>query len=238
MIAHPSQRDFMNASASGNTPASFSYPVMSCISTLSSMNDVTIDTALLSFSQIVSNGGLSGASVLPVHWLDFRLENGSEEINLIWQTASETNCSHFIVQRSIDALKWEDLARLEGHGNSSVIQSYTYKDESPVSKAYYRITQFDYDGSQTYSGILRADFRDVSDIAKVYPNPSNGKVLIEIINQTELRAIRVCSLTGQDLQLYLSGGYAHYEIELPKGMYYLLIEDLSGRRYMKLIVVI
>jgi len=47
---------------------------------------------------------------------------------LTWATASEIDNSHFVIERSYDGEHFEEVARVEGNGNSSEVLHYAYTD--------------------------------------------------------------------------------------------------------------
>jgi len=49
---------------------------------------------------------------------------------LNWATASETDNSHFVIERSYDAQSFEAIDRVEGNGTSSEVLHYDYTDRT------------------------------------------------------------------------------------------------------------
>lgn len=93
---------------------------------------------------------------LPVELLDFSGEyNTEKKLNeLSWSTASETNNSHFILDRSNDGFTYKPVAVIEGAGNSNILVNYNYIDENPDRNYYYRLTQVDFEGkSETFKPV-------------------------------------------------------------------------------------
>ena len=72
-----------------------------------------------------------------------------------WSTISETNTSHFLVERSVDGVNWEIIHFKEGAGNSSEEIHYSFEDYSfRQGINYYQLSQFDLNGeSRTYDMI-------------------------------------------------------------------------------------
>lgn len=117
---------------------------------------------------------------LPVELLSFTAEkSGDDAVFLKWITATEINSDYFLVQRSKDALNWENINRVTAAGNSNIELTYQLFDENPLSgQSYYRLKQFDFGGAYTYSRIRSVNFNQSEEIT-VYPNPTNGPVYIE-----------------------------------------------------------
>lgn len=96
--------------------------------------------------------GFGNQNVLPVTLLYLKSVTTKSGIALLWATASETNNSHFIVERSEDGQVYKAIAQVKGVGNSNSKTEYSYSNhEQSEGIAYYRLAQYDYDGKVTYS---------------------------------------------------------------------------------------
>jgi len=81
-------------------------------------------------------------STLPnVNLLNFHFECGFVE----WSTASETNCSHFLIMYSRDKKNWNIIGQIYGAGNSSALNNYKYPTD--LTDVYFKIYQVDFDGN-------------------------------------------------------------------------------------------
>ncbi len=115
----------------------------------------------------------SASGPLPVKLMNFDGLSQINNIKLLWQTATEKNNSHFVIEKSNDALDFTVLATVKGAGNSSIIQRYELSDFNPVYGInYYRLKQVDFDGTSTTSPLIAVNYADFSEI-KIYPNPLN-----------------------------------------------------------------
>lgn len=125
--------------------------------------------------------GVNFSAVLPVRLVSFDARKLNQQVELLWKTASETDNSHFTVQRSSDASKFEDIAVLDGKGNSNNLHPYRFVDTNPLKGiSYYRLKQTDFDGTSTNSTIIAVKMGGDSDVEfSVYPNP--------VINQIDLK---------------------------------------------------
>jgi hypothetical protein len=72
---------------------------------------------------------------------------------LKWSTASETNNSHFIIEKSFDAINFFEIGNVAGAGNSSTTLYYSFTDNNVNGFAYYRLKQVDFNGTYSYSNI-------------------------------------------------------------------------------------
>jgi len=139
-------------------------------------------TALYSFAQYNTAGGGSVAGPLPVELIKFEVKNQGGYNKLFWVTASEYNNSHFEIQNSSDGVNFITIAKINGAGNSNQLIYYSYVDSSK-SISYYRLKQIDFNGSFEYSKVIKISGQKNISIneVSVFPNPSNGKIKIEII---------------------------------------------------------
>jgi hypothetical protein len=149
---------------------------------------VTSNDNFSSFSPVTFASSSSEFNPLPVELVDFNVEAaGADAVEARWKTLSETNNSHFILQRSTDGLMFETIDTIAGSGNSNVELRYNYTDKEPyVGVSYYRLLQVDYDGTETLSDIKSVfvdQAQQITDIV-LYPNPvKDGTCTIEVMGQ-------------------------------------------------------
>ncbi|WP_028982264.1 T9SS type A sorting domain-containing protein [Sporocytophaga myxococcoides] len=122
----------------------------------------------------------SKACAAPVDFLSFDVKKVSNGNILLWKTTSETNSSHFVLERSIDGINFESVGRVKAAGNSGSVLSYSYLDSrvfSSYETVYYRIQEVDLDGSFTYSKLKSLSDKS-SGFASVFPIPvKRGQIL-------------------------------------------------------------
>jgi len=102
----------------------------------------------------IDNIQLLEINPLPIELTQFTGYKTNEYNVLNWQTGSEHNNSHFLLERSINS-EFSNIAKIEGASNSSFKTDYSFIDYSaPQTINYYRLTQVDFDGnSRTYDPI-------------------------------------------------------------------------------------
>ncbi len=128
---------------------------------------------------------------LPVQLVAFgaQLVGGRSIIN--WTTSFELNSHHFEVERSADGRNFSLLSSIAAVGNSNVASNYTCTDASPFAGiTYYRLKQFNTDGSYTYSrtvAVNRGAY--ISELVNVYPNPTRGPVDIRFTSAEAVKVI-------------------------------------------------
>jgi len=94
-------------------------------------------------------------NVLPVGLTFFTSSISGNDIQLLWQTATESNSSYFEIESSRDGTQFISLGVRNAEGNSSSNINYSFTDTNVESGVhYYRLKQFDKDGHFTYSKII------------------------------------------------------------------------------------
>jgi hypothetical protein len=122
-------------------------------------------------------------NTLPVKLISFdiQLNKSNTCVFLTWETASELNSSHFLVERSFDGLHFESIGKLEAAGFSNQLHSYCFTDRSPQQGFnYYRLNQFDFDGLHVYSAVKVVEFNHHEFSVTIFPNPFASS--IEVVN--------------------------------------------------------
>ncbi|HQK96932.1 MAG TPA: T9SS type A sorting domain-containing protein [Bacteroidia bacterium] len=116
----------------------------------------------------------TGANPLPVTLISFNVKENKGTANITWATASESNSSYFMVQRSSNGKDYTNLARVSAAGNSNVIKNYSANDPNPLpGTSYYRLHQVDINGAsenfpaKSFSLKTKETIKSFS----TYPNP-------------------------------------------------------------------
>lgn len=140
---------------------------------------------------------------LPVSLTYFNGQTAAEGNLLTWQTASETNSSHFDIEVSQNRKNWSVIGTVPAAGNSNVTINYQFLD-SQLKGNYYRLAQYDLDSTLTYYGDINITTVDnLSFSINVFPTytKSESKVTIEItgINNSEPIAGVFYDLNGKIL---------------------------------------
>lgn len=183
----------------------------------------------------------AGMNVLPVELISFKAykNNDHSKVFLEWETASEENSAHFIIEKSTDGTSFSEIARVQAAQNSTSIQFYSAIDTEPSKgNNYYRIQQVDQDDIMNFSQLVNIFMHDQADKPVIYPNPVKDfvRVYSSSLDGQEVN-IKVLDITGkclysnsqltQEGQIYLST--SSMNIKNP-GMYFLNYED-NGQVY-------
>ena len=138
----------------------------------------------------------SGGNALPVELMKFNATEEGAEVLIEWETSSEINASHFMVEKSKDGENFEPVSRKDASGVATRSHHYyeALDDHPYAGVSYYRLKMVDNDGSYIYSDLKAVEIKVIAE-AMLFPNPvfdilyvkygeaQNEKVLIEVYNQ-------------------------------------------------------
>lgn len=128
--------------------------------------------------------------------------SAKEKFNLLeWTTFSELNNEGFYVLRSADGNNFEEIGFIKGVGNSTLTNTYLFKDESPLPQllSYYRLKQTDYNGLEKLSKII-AIRRGVEadEVIQVFPLPFRDHINLLFKKEGIQNAlVKIYNLKGQ-----------------------------------------
>jgi hypothetical protein len=182
---------------------------------------------------LVSNTGMEIDKVslirittLPIVLVGFDAEKKDDTAHLSWTTSSEINNDFFSIERAFnmneaDGTVWEEIASVDGAGNSSATNTYHFEDKNiPNTKIYYRLKQVDFDGQFSYSSIRTVDGKQESVITAM-PNPFTGS--FKLNSNAEGTAMLYDSFGRQVKSEEIAQGNTEINTEdLAAGIYYLL----------------
>jgi len=182
------------------TTSSGNWNFITTAASLNTTSGIVTYNNLTSFSQ--SSTGETN-SPLPVELVSFNVRWDRKMGNnyLEWLTASEFNNSHFEIERSIDAVDWEKIGKVEGRSTTTALNNYHFIDKAvpPMNTVYYRLKQVDFSGEYTYSDIRSVAILGADPyLLQLYPNPVNQlSKLIFFTPYNEQILIRIIDSQGR-----------------------------------------
>lgn len=180
---------------------------------------------------------------LPVEWLSFiaypETTNGNQSI-LEWVTASESNCSHYEVEHSVDGRTFVKIGEVAGAGTTILQQDYTFTHETPVvGENYYRLKQVDFDDEFEYSEveIVKFDINSTTLTSVLYPNPITTNTAINLKIQGQASGeltYQITDILGRVVEngnLNHNSTFSNHQIQTPTeaGSYILRLVDSEAR---------
>lgn len=176
----------------------------------------------------------------PVDCVDFTATvNNDNSVELYWATAQESNNRGFEVQRSVDGRRFETIAWIDGVGTTSEPQKYIFEDEGTegLQNAYYRLQQFDHDGTTAFAcDVVAVQFSNSREGGfQVFPNPTED--LLKLRWQSRQEGLTLVRLFDQNGRLLLTREWTTMEganqqelpiADLPNGIYELVLVPANG----------
>jgi hypothetical protein len=167
--------------------------------------------------------------------INFAAKPDNSQVDLSWETATESNNSYFTIQRSKDGVTFNNLTQVPTeapNGTSSTPLYYKAYDPSPYQgTSYYRLQQTNLDGTSQYSSIVSVNFDKKSTIS-VFPNPSAGTVYVNgLDNYSGSVNFSWYDLSGRlvlQQAATVSGGIARLSTNLSNGVYALKFQGADG----------
>jgi hypothetical protein len=175
---------------------------------------------------IVVNGIDLGDSGLPVEMSSYRSIAGDRNVKLEWVTESEIINEAFVVERGLDSTNFKVIAEIDGAGNSSEQNRYSFTDANVFNGImyYYRLSSRDYNGVLVSHGITSAmpnsaginpretEGEVIRDFAlhAAYPNPFNPQTAIpfdvpNLNNAQSAITVALYNLRGQKVRTLYDG---------------------------------
>ena len=163
------------------------------IASATANNDGSITSgSFTSFSKFALANTMGGNNALPVELINFSAEKKSNQVDLLWSTASEINNDYFTVERSVDGKNFETIGTADGTGNNNAVLNYNFTDSKPVNgESYYRLKQSDFDGKFTYSKIVQVIFIGTQSGMQVYQNADNN-IQVNLFSVSANEQVRIC----------------------------------------------
>lgn len=162
---------------------------------------------------------------LPVELIAYTGKITNDIVLLNWSTAQESSNDYFLIEHSTDGRTFSEVDKVEGQGTSAITAHYEWSGRAQAGNNYYRLTQFDFDGSFEVLGLIHL-YNDKPATFTISPNPviAGTTVVISLSTAEQPELIQLVSLSGQQwfLERFEDG-----RVQLPDGLktgfYYLKI---------------
>lgn len=179
---------------------------------------------------------------LPVTLIAFTGTANENNVRLAWSTSSEANSANFELQRSADATRFNTLAVINSHVNSSSRQDYNYDDLLPLPGInYYRLKMNDEDGTYAYSRIIRVEMgKTKSQSIYLFPNPVSH-ILNLSPDDDENVSYEIIDGNGKVMREKTIGKTSRSRTltidikNLSEGLYFLMVEGTRSRETLKFV---
>jgi hypothetical protein len=179
---------------------------------------------------------------LPVDLVDMTANCNNGRVQLDWITATEINNSHFEIERSLDAIHYQMVGRVNGSGNSNQTLHYQFADTNMnTGTVYYRLRQVDVNGDSKTFNPVSAGCTGNSTLDINYVLTTQYGLLLDFTTQTSgSHSIKIFDMTGNLVMVYEAGfpiGSHQQSLVIPQmcsGVYAVVIENTDGTKSKKI----
>jgi hypothetical protein len=180
---------------------------------------------------------LSVSSVLAAEVSDIDVSCSEGDVKLEWQTNQETDCSHFVIEKSRDIVNFEIVGTVPGNGTTSEAISYAFRDSYDFENNYYRLSEVDLDGTSTEIGLYYTNC-DKPDI-NVFPNPGNDDITL-VYSNFDLKETNISIFDHSGRLVYQEeankNGESEFNIEhLSPQVYFIRIGDSHDHKLVRFV---
>jgi hypothetical protein len=228
----------------GSTPTQSNGGVTD--STNSDMNPSTGFTSLITIGPGEYNpnvdAGIYFGAPLPVDGLIATKATIQSRTNckVEWYTFAELNTDHFIIERSTDAVNFQEVGEVKAGGATQDKVEYVFNDDiakvTDANALYYRIKLNDIDGKVTYSNVISTDMILFDEVA-VYPSPFGNSFTVALnVKRDAVITTQLTDITGRTVRSAtnrVEKGASEFTISdlenLASGTYYLKVTNQATK---------
>ncbi|MBU1718980.1 MAG: T9SS type A sorting domain-containing protein [Bacteroidetes bacterium] len=161
-----------------------------------------------------------------------------ESICVTWETAYESSCSHYVIEKSTDGGNFYPIGEVDCIDNSNSTQDYTFFDPYPYSgRTYYRVKRVDFSGNFECSNTVHADYSIIR--IATYPNPVAKGEFINIYHSGTDEELKFQLMTIDGKPVGNESGNKPQIIipaSLKNGMYVISVSNGSNNYIQRIIV--
>lgn len=161
-----------------------------------------IGKSLTATQDALAIGGIvEQENTLPITLLNFVGKLVGDRINLNWTTGSEQNNAYFELIRLEDGKHPKVIAKVQGKGNSSVKQNYSFTDQRPLAgDNYYQLKQVDIDGKSSLSKIIHVNASLDKSSMKIFGSTGNNQTNFAVFALKEgAGSLKILDITGKKI---------------------------------------
>lgn len=182
----------------------------------------TIPNRLIYFDNQNFNLNPISTNTLPVKLVSFSAELQNENTVIKWTTAQEQGSLKFVIERSDDALHWQNVGSVGSQGNSYTKLDYSFIDYNVLRNYYYRLKMIDQDGKVEYSRVQSVRINNLNKVS-FYPNPVINNITLKNTTNQHVIKVAIANILGERV-IELIGNNKQINVEkLTPGIYFLQI---------------
>ena len=164
----------------------------------------------------------------------FTAQKVKSNVELNWTSEAAQKIKYFEVEVSADKASFANIGQVANAGKDVKVQ-YSFVDKSPESAIrYYRLKQFNFNGSVTYTDLRMIDLSGIStgvESITVYPNPTSDRIGVNL-NQKTNAGVQAAIFNVQGQKMKTAAFSANENVnmqvsEFPGGVYLLELRNPS-----------
>lgn len=137
-------------------------------------------------------------SLLPVELVHFAGYKNNDVVDVEWVTASEINSDYFEVLSTGKEMMFRSIGTLAAAGESTSFEDYYFTDMDPSSGInYYKLIQYDLDGSEHDSKIIEVVALEESTLSFVKTNTDGNTMFQLSATEESIGQVIVTNINGQ-----------------------------------------
>jgi Secretion system C-terminal sorting domain len=115
-----------------------------------------------------------------VFWNKFEAIVTNENTVVLTWNVTEYNNKSFIVQHSVDGIKWEDIAFVQSQNSAQSMTDYTYTHNNKLrGKQFHRLQDLDIDSRTTgFSPVKTLILSNDKLVIAIWPNPATDHIVV------------------------------------------------------------
>jgi hypothetical protein len=163
--------------------------------------------------------------------LAFHVEVVERTVELRWHVALERNAAAYKVERSADALLWEEVASVAAQGTAYEPLHYLHHDHPTLPGTwYYRLRGVDEQGTGRFGQVVPVWFQPRQEELLLWPNPATHELNVVQNERHEPIYYRIYDPTGHMLvEGWLTPEERRVDVRmLPQGMHSLVLSNSAG----------
>jgi len=238
--------------ASGGWPSSDAYSTYGSNSQKWGLTWTAADINSTGFGVAISthiSAGLAGLSMdalvdhvritvyynipVPVLFREIKAAQVGDKIKIDWSTASESNSSHFLVEKSITGNEeWKTIDSVTAAFNSVSDRNYSSNDIHPGNTNFYRIRQVDMDATFIFSKIVLVKYNSqTGEAVKIFPNPAQD--YISVYWEKSFLSVTLIDMSGVEHGIdkrWYRGNFVKFPVqEFPDGVYSVCLQSAAEK---------
>ncbi len=180
--------------------------------------------------------------VLPAQIANFSLATSGKNVNLSWQSLTETNVANYRIERSNNSgADYSAIATVSARGNNNTAVNYGYTDNASVNGSYlYRIVTVNKDGSSKATNSLVAIISDQGNLF-LYPSVVKaGQNITVKTSENGLLTVILYDAQGRMVKQQRTASTGQFTIAtngLSAGVYHVKVTSSNGSVFTSKIII-